>query len=164
MSAALMPVPYARRRSSPEHKALVTREVDSLVWRLLDEIKVPFESMGARLINQAADLKRVLMTDYAEVPALPQKPLLKELARVVETDIISSTQLWQSMLHNGQELRDHLGRMFGPRELEVRTEPYTKGAGLALRGFFCRANLGNASKFVIFVNTAHLPGAVAATF
>lgn len=159
-----MSIPFASRRSSPEPRARDTREVDRLVWRLLDEIKVPFESMSSRLINQAADLKKVLSTDYAEVPALPAKPLLKELARLVENDIISSTDMWRSMLDNGEQLRDHLGRMFGPRELEVRTERYTKGAGLALRGFFCRANLGNSSKFVIFVNTAHHPGAVAATF
>jgi len=71
--------------------------------------------------------------------------------------------MWKTMLGNGPELADYLGKMFGPRELEVRAERYTKGAGLALRGFFCRANLGTASKFVIFVNTAHHPGAVAAT-
>src|SRR5439155_3305864 len=46
----------------------------------------------------------------------------------------------------------------------VRAEPYRKGAGLALRGFFCRADVGDAKKFVIFLNTAHLPAAVAATF
>src|SRR5258707_279250 len=56
-----------------------------------------------------------------------------------------------------------LARQKSPRELEVRAEPYTKGAGLALRGFFCRANMGDRSKFVIFVNTAHQKGAVAAT-
>ncbi len=164
MSAALISVPFASRRSSPEPKALAVREIDHLVCRLLDEIEVPFDSMSARLINQAMDLKRVLSADYTEVPALPEKPLLKELANLVENDIISSTDMWESMLDNGQQLRDHLSRMFGPRELEVRAEPYKTGAGLALRGFFCRANMGDRSKFVIFVNTAHHPGAVAASF
>ena len=53
--------------------------------------------------------------------------------------------------------------MFGPRELELRSEPYRTGAGLSLRGFYCRADVGEKSKFVIFVNTAHHPGAVGAT-
>ncbi len=99
-----------------------------------------------------------------EVSGLPPKPLLQDLARLVETDIKSYMSKWESMLDDGPRLRGHLGKMFGPRELEVRAEPYTKGAGLALRGFFCRANMGDKSKFVIFVNTAHHKGAVAATF
>jgi hypothetical protein len=134
---------------------------------LLSEIKVPFGSVSSRVLNQLSDLKRILSADYMEVPGLPPKPLLKELAHMVETDIKSYTVKWKSMLRDdgdGLQLRGHLGKMFGPRELEVRAEPYTKGAGLALRGFFCRANLGEKSKFVIFVNTAHHPGAVAATF
>jgi hypothetical protein len=166
MSAALMSMPFIKQRSAPELNALATREVDDLVWKLLDEIRVPFDSMGSRLIKQAADLKRVLSTDYLEVPALPEKPLLRELSRLVDTDIKSYTTRWRSMLDNtdGKQFRDYVGKIFGQRELEVRAEPYTKGAGLALRGFFCRANMGDRSKFVIFVNTAHHPGAVAATF
>jgi hypothetical protein len=165
-AAALMPIPFPKRAPSPEPNALATREVDNLVWKLLDEIKIPFDSMGSRLIHQAADLKRVLSTDYMEVPALPEKPLLKELSRLVDTDIKAYTARWQAMLDNtnGEQFRDYLGKIFGPRELEIRAERYTKGAGLSLRGFFCRANMGDRSKFVIFVNTAHAKGAQAATF
>ena len=154
----------APRQSARDPDALVTREVDYLVSRLLNEIKVPFGSVGSRVLNQLSDLKRILSADYMEVSGLPPKPLLQDLARLVETDIKSYMSKWESMLDDGPRLRGHLGKMFGPRELEVRAEPYTKGAGLALRGFFCRANMGDKSKFVIFVNTAHHKGAVAATF
>ncbi len=154
----------APRQSARDPDALVTREVDYLVSRLLNEIKVPFGSVGSRVLNQLSDLKRILSADYMEVSGLPPKPLLQDLARLVETDIKSYMSKWESMLDDGPRLRGHLGKMFGPRELEVRAEPYTKGAGLALRGFFCRANMGEKSKFVIFVNTAHHKGAVAATF
>ena len=61
------------------------------------------------------------------------------------------------------QLLGHLNKLFGPRELELRAEPYRTGAGLSLRGFYCRADVGEKSKFVIFVNTAHHPGAVGAT-
>jgi len=164
MSAALMSTLVAPRQSARDPDALVTREVDYLVSRLLNEIKVPFGSVGSRVLNQLSDLKRILSADYMEVSGLPPKPLLQDLARLVETDIKSYMSKWESMLDDGPRLRGHLGKMFGPRELEVRAEPYTKGAGLALRGFFCRANMGEKSKFVIFVNTAHHKGAVAATF
>ena len=174
MSAALSTSPaLAKRIAAREPSALVTREVDSLVSRLLGEIKVPFNSLGTRVLNQLSDLKRILSTDYNDVPALPEKPLLKELAQVVEKDIKQHISTYGSLQDLGRRLgtgagRDpqllgHLDNLFGPRQLELRAEPYLEGAGLSLRGFYCRADLGEKSKFVIFVNTAHHPGAVGAT-
>lgn len=165
MSAAFTLSPSAAKTIvSREPQALVAREVDYLVSKLLTEIKVPFDSLGTRVLTQLSDLKRVLSADYMEVSALPPKPLLKELSQVVETDIKQHTPKWSSLDDFANKpLMAHLGKLFGPRELELRAEPYRKGAGLSLRGFFARANMGEKSKFVIFVNTAHHPGAVAAT-
>jgi hypothetical protein len=154
----------AKRIAPREPDALVTREVDRLVSKLLGEIKVPFGSLGTRVLTQLADLKRILSTDYMEVPALPQKPLLKELAGVIERDIKQHIPTYGNLSDLGSpQLLGHLGKLFGPRELELRAEPYRTGAGLSLRGFYCRADVGEKSKFVIFVNTAHHPGAVGAT-
>jgi hypothetical protein len=154
----------AKRITLREPDALVSREVDHLVSKLLSEIKVPFGSLGTRVLTQLADLKRILSTDYLDVPGLPGKPLLKELSQVVEKDIKQHISTYGSLsdLTNPQ-LRTHLNKLFGPRELELRAERYTTGAGLSLRGFYCRADVGDKSKFVIFVNTAHHPGAVGAT-
>jgi len=147
-----------------EPAALETREVDHLVSRLLAEIKVPFDSLGTRVLNQLSDLKKILSADYVDVPALPSKPLLKELAKIVENDIKRHAAAYAGLADLGSpQVLGYLGKLFGPREVELRAEPYRTGAGLALRGFYCRAKLGNKSKFVIFVNTAHHPGAVAAT-
>jgi len=165
MSAALISSPAVGRRITPrEPDALATREVDHLVSKLLSEIKVPFGSLGTRVLNQLADLKRILSTDYTDVPALPSKPMARELAQIIEKDIKQHIPSYGSLadLANPQ-LRSHLNKLFGPRELELRTERYTTGAGLSLRGFYCRADVGEKSKFVIFVNTAHHPGAVGAT-
>jgi len=150
--------------SSRQPTALEAREVDELISKLLGEIKIPFGLLGTRVLNQLADLKKILSTDYVEAPALPSKSLLRELEQIVENDIKPNTPASGGLqaLEN-QQLLAHLRRLFGPREIELRAERYTDGAGLALRGFFCRANLGDKSKFVIFVNTAHHPGAVAAT-
>src|ERR1019366_9161530 len=88
MGAALTSSPAATRRMpSREPAALETREVDHLVSRLLAEIKIPFESLGTRVLNQLSDLKKILSADYVDVPALPSKPLLKELAKIIENDI-----------------------------------------------------------------------------
>ncbi|MFZ2059390.1 MAG: hypothetical protein WAU82_00120 [Candidatus Binatus sp.] len=154
----------AKRTPPREPDALAAREVDRLVSKLLGEIKVPFGSIGTRVLTQLADLKRILSTEYADAPALPQKPLLKELAQVVEKDIKQHIPTYGSLSDLGNpQLRSHLNKLFGPRELELRAERYTSGAGLSLRGFYCRADVGDKSKFVIFVNTAHHPGAVGAT-
>src|SRR5215469_256655 len=165
MSAAIAASPaFARRFTPREPDALKAREVDYLVSRLLGEIKVPIESIGTRVLNQLSDLKKILSTDYAEAPALPSKPLLKELARIIETDIKQHIPSYGTLADlENQQLRDHLAKLFGPRQLELRAEPYRTGAGLSLRGFYARADVGEKHKFVIFVNTAHHPGAVATT-
>src|SRR5581483_7653608 len=93
--------------------------------------------------------------------ALPPRPMLQELAQVVSSEITSYDGRWKSL--DSPEVLSGLFRRFGPREIELRAEPYTEGAGLALRGFFCRTTIGRHAKFVIFVNTAHHPGAAAAT-
>jgi hypothetical protein len=152
---------------SGQPDALAAREVDGLVSKLLSEVKIPFPSLGKRVLGHLADLKKVLSTDYVEQADLPEKNLLKELSRVVEFDILPTMAQWGESGRKpweAPELLPSLTKFFGGRELELRAEPYLEGAGLALRGFFCRANVGAKSKFVIFLNTAHHPGAVVATF
>jgi len=141
--------------------ALKVREVDALVSHLLDEIEIPFTSLSKKVVGHLADLKRVLAADYHSVPGMPAAPLVKELARIVETEIKGKFDLGRHW--DEPSYFEPLVRQFGPREVTIKAEPYRKGAGLALRGFFCRANLRDKPKFVIFLNTAHQPAAVAAT-
>jgi hypothetical protein len=157
----------ALSRRAPELRepdALTVREVDGLVSKLLSEVRIPFPSLGKRVLNHLADLKKVLSTDYVEGAKIPSKDMLKELSHVVEKEIKSRsyTSLWRQW--DSPDLLPRLTKIFGSREIEVKAEPYTEGAGLALRGFFCRASVGEKRKFVIFLNTAHHPGAVVATF
>jgi len=169
MSARSLSLATSRKAAAAagQPDALMTREVDGLVSKLLSEVKIPFPSLGKRVLNHLADLKKVLSTDYVETADLPDKNLLKELTTVVESDIKPQMREWSEMGKKpweAPELFPVLTKLFGGRELELRAEPYLEGAGLALRGFFCRANVGAKSKFVIFLNTAHHPGAVVATF
>lgn len=141
---------------------MVAREVDALVSRLLAATRIPFHSLGRRVLSHFADLKKILTADYLEATGLPARPLLRELSLIANNELRPYTTQWKS-IEDSPELLSHLSRIFGPREIELRAEPYRRGAGLALRGFFCRANLKSRDKFVIFLNTAHHPGAVAAT-
>src|SRR5271155_6202995 len=113
MSAALSTSPaLAKGSAARQPSALVTREVDNLVSRLLGEIKVPFHSLSTRVLNQLSDLKRILSTDYNDVPALPDKPLLKELAQVVEKDIKQHIPTYGSLQDLGSpQLFGHLGKL-----------------------------------------------------
>ena len=156
-------------KRAAELDALTLREVDGLISKLLSEVKIPFPSLGKRVLGHLADLKKVLSTDYREAPGLPDKSLLKDLSHIVEKDLKARMATAYFERTRGKPWEDrsllsYLGGVFGGRRLELRAEPYLEGAGLALRGFFCRTNLGNDSRFVIFLNTAHLPGAVVATF
>jgi hypothetical protein len=171
MSATAASVPLSRRLDPPEPNGLTVREIDGLVSRLLNEIDVPYTSIGKRVLTQLSDLKKILAANYLDGVALPPKPLLTRLAEVVETEIKTLIETGTKSIMTGGKGKGfeispvvhYLSRVFGPREIELRAEPYTTGAGLALRGFFCRANVGDKSKFVIFVNTAHIPAAIAAT-
>jgi hypothetical protein len=166
--ASLINIQSSLRQAGRKHArpgqpdALTVREVDALVSRLLDEIDIPFTSVGKRVLGQLTDLKKVLASDYREAPGLPSKPLLRDLSHIVEHEIRSHADIWKHW--DEPQSFNHLVRLFGPREIEVRAEPYRRGAGLSLRGFFCRTKVSNKDKFVIFLNTAHHPGAVAATF
>src|SRR5579872_2324124 len=96
MSARSLSVATSRKEValSGQPDALRAREVDGLVSKLLTEVKIPFPSLGKRVLGHLADLKKVLSTDYTEAADLPEKNLLKELARVVESDIKSPMSKW----------------------------------------------------------------------
>ncbi len=165
MSAGFSPIlaPRTSARKSVRHEldALAAREIDELVSKLLSEVRVPFGSLGGRVLGHLTDLKKILAADYLEDVALPPRQLLRELSQVVNAEITTYDGEWKRL--DSPEVLSRLFRRFGPREIELRAEPYTEGAGLALRGFFCRTSIGSHAKFVIFVNTAHHPGAAAAT-
>src|SRR6202050_5796036 len=111
MSAALSSPAVSKRIASRGPLALVSREVDHLVSKLLAKIKVPFNSLSTRVLNQLSDLKKILSTDYNDVPALPDKPLLKELAQVIEKDIRQHIPTYGSLQDLGSpQLLGHLGK------------------------------------------------------
>jgi len=143
--------------------AIEVRDSDALIAKLLGELQISLLSVNKQLLKKVSDLKAVLATDYREASGMPSDPLLRELSRIIDSDIRTRfdglSENW-----NKEDLLRYLAEVFGPREIEVRAEPYRRGSGLALRGFFCRAEVSQKSKFLIFLNTAHPPAVIAATF
>jgi hypothetical protein len=152
-----------RPSGMPALDAIAVRDSDALIAQLLEELQISLLSVNKQLLNKLSDLKAVLATDYCEAPGMPANPLIRELSRIIDLEI-------RTRLHglatnwNKDDLLRYLAQVFGPREIEVRAEPYRRGSGLALRGFFCRAEVSQKAKFLIFLNTAHPPAVVAATF
>jgi len=147
----------------PALDAIEVRDSDALIAQLLEELQISLLSINKQLLNKISDLKQVLATDYREAPGMPANPLIHELSRIIDLEIRSRVHGLSDNWDKADLLR-HLTEVFGPREIEVRAQPYRRGSGLALRGFFCRAKVSQRSKFVIFLNSAHPPAVVAATF
>ncbi|SRR5579875_943231 len=149
--------------ATPALDAIEVRDSDALIAKLLQELRIYLPAVNKHLMVKLADFKKVLAMDYREAPGMPAKPLISELSRIIDRDIRSRfpglSDNW-----NKEDLLRYLTEVFGPREIEVRAEPYRRGSGLALRGFFCRAEVSKKSKFLIFLNSAHPPAVVAATF
>jgi hypothetical protein len=110
----------------------------------------------------AAELTAVLSADYREAPGLPDAQLARQLASLAKAGIDPGRDEWRKWRRSGNYRITP--RVFDAKEVAVHTAPYTSGAGLSLWGFSCDTRNGDAGVFVIFLNTAHQPGAVAATF
>lgn len=163
--------PNLRKRKAHKRRGVTQAEVGKLIELLLREFGIPALSQSQQKSRHLEDLKSLLTADYDEVVRrYLNRDVLRELSKVSEDVIdpalfVFRTKLSAGGINSGDpHLLNPLTAIFGPDELEIRAEPYRTGAGLSLRGFYCRADLGDKRRFMIFVNTAHCPGAVAATF
>ena len=107
------------------------------------------------------ELVGVLATDYRTVPALPNPEMTRQLAGFAKTSVDPRRGAWRKW-RSAENFRVRLPD-FDSDEIAVHAAPYTRGAGLLLWGFSCDTRLGDSGSFVIFLNTAHQPGAVTAT-
>lgn len=150
------------REKSGEQEVLIAREVGRLVEDLLCELSMARSSRTKETLKQLGDLRKILSTNYVEDITLPSQELLHELAEIVASLIVSRDgREWKNL--SSAQLLSRLFRRLGPREIELHARPYLHGAGLKIRGFFCRTEIKGGARFIIFVNTAHHPGAAAAS-
>jgi hypothetical protein len=112
-----------------------------------------------RARREIVALAALIDSDYRELTALPSTAAARELSRMVAEE---REPLRQRMRRGN--LRLPIRQV--PRccdEIAMRAAPYTTGAGLKLWGFSCAMGDAEQHTFVIYLNTAHQPGAVAMT-
>ncbi len=134
---------------------------EAIIARLLAGLNLPPRSIPGEFEHPLADLRTVISTDYREAPGFPSTELAHELLRVVENLIKPYGYIWRCW-QDRQNLHQ-LKRVFKWGDVVVNAQPYVQNTGLSLWGFSCETKVEDRSKFVIFLNTAHEPGAVAAT-
>ena len=108
-----------------------------------------------------AELTTVLSADYRQVAGLPSPEMTRDLAALVKTGMDPRRHEWRKWQRSANYRVTP--RVFDSSEVAVYAAPYTRGAGLSLWGFSCDTRSGDKGVFVIFLNTAHQPGAISAT-
>src|SRR6266853_437849 len=151
------------RRRAPAPDALRVREADALVSKLLTQIRIDLFPAKQGVLRYLADLKAVLLSEYAGAVAKVRWDLFRELSKIVEDDLRPRFPLL-SAEWNQTELLEHVSKTYGPRRIDICASPYRRGAGLALRGFYYRTDTCDLPRYLIYLNTAHVPVAIAATF
>jgi len=130
-----------------------------------DEVSQLLEAFDLRDSHVAdpevADLAKILAADYCAAPGLPSRAMARQLADIASSGIDPRRPAWRKW-RTTEDFRVRL-REFDSSEIAVHASPYRRGAGLLLWGFSCDARIDERGAFVIFLNTAHQPGAVAAT-
>ena len=135
------------------HRGAPRRELSHLLgaFGLNERLFTPFEM---------AELREVLGADYREAAGLPAPQTARQLVEFARRGIDPRRPAWRRW-RTTEDYRVRL-HQFGS-DIAVHAEPYRRGAGLRLWGFSCDARTDDRGAFVIFLNTAHQPGAVAAT-
>jgi len=146
---------------APLARATEPDSQDELIARLLIDLKLPAPAVAGEFDSALNDLKTVLVADYREAPGFPPTRVAHELVRVVENWIKPYGHIWQCW-QDRQDLHQ-LRRVFKWGDVVVNAQPYMNDTGLSLWGFSCEAKIQDRNRFVIFLNTAHDPGAIAAT-
>ncbi len=112
----------------------------------------------------AEDLDRLARRDYARC-------LRRQLSYGVVTQVVNNaTRVWPSL--NQAQLNPITQRRFERTARRITTDlkvhfqasPYIGPEGMALRGFYVQKQRRLLQRPIIYVNTAHQPGAVSSTF
>jgi hypothetical protein len=114
--------------------------------------------------NPAKDLDRLASRDY--VRALRRQLSLQNVRSVIS----NAARVWPNLnavqlhvLTQGQFART-ARRMTADLNVHLQASPYAGPEGLALRGFYVEKTKRVLKRPLIYVNTAHHPGAVSSTF
>jgi len=142
-----------RKKSASRGPALLS---NGLVGRLRDYLGNSLKPAEDWTYDEACavdDLLTIISADYNEAATGVSGQRAGSIAR----NFSRRPELLQGLRIEKKNVKSSGG------DLIVRSEPYTMSAGLHLWGFSCDLKTKPASKFLIYLNTAHHRGAVAAT-
>jgi len=108
-----------------------------------------------------AELKDIMNADYRTAPALPAPETVRFLVHILSTSVNLRSPDWKKWRCH-QDFRVRMPDFDG-YEISVHAAPYTRGTGRSLWGFSSDMRRKPGGYFLMFLNTAHEPGAIAAT-
>jgi hypothetical protein len=135
---------------------------------LIDEILSTAGERGREKLaawrNPGADLRKLAQRDY--VRSLRKVLAYRDLLRIVS----AAEKVWPRI--NREQLNTFAKKDIGRRatrltsdlEVHLKATPYRGPEGLALRGFYVETQIERLRRPLIYINTAHHPGAISATF
>jgi hypothetical protein len=149
------------KSSVPDSETQGKEFLASELARLFTAAHAPSMPLERGLEETIRELRTVISADYGEASGLPSRKFSRELARIVETEVKPRSQSWRS-IPNSKRFAQPL-EVFDSEVATVMGEPYQDGAGLELWGFSFRLGRGKRARSGIFLNTAHVAGAIATT-
>jgi len=114
--------------------------------------------------NPAKDIERLARRDY--VRSLRRQLSFEDIVKI----IANASRVWPNLnevqLHviTQQQFARTARRMTAYLNVHLQASPYEGPEGLALRGFYIEKRRRVLKRPLIYVNTAHHPGAVSSTF
>jgi hypothetical protein len=152
---------WGSKSSGPDIEVEGKEFLASELSQLFRAIQSPSKSFGNGVDERIDELRTVVSADYLEASGLPSNMFARELANIVEKEVKPRSQSWRS-LTNSKRFSRAL-EFFGAEQVSVQGAPYLRGAGLEMWGFSFSVGRGKAAKSGIFLNTAHVAGAIATT-
>ncbi len=135
-------------------------QVDKLISRILAETMQRESHKVDSWRRPSADIRRLVERDY--VRSLRRYLPYRELRRLITAFADVLPEFNREPV--GMMSTERLARRASDLDLNFKASPYEGKDGMALRGFYVTRKQGILKRPLIYVNTAHHPLAVSATF
>ena len=145
-------------------KGGVRTTIEDLTAEILRGATAPGDSRLKRWRSPQRDIDRLVRRDYV-------RPLRRHLSYTTILEVISQAQqVWpdlnrtQFSTATPKQFERQARRLTAGLKVHLQASPYEGPEGLALRGFYVEQRRQVLKRPLIYVNTAHHPGAVSSTF
>ncbi len=134
--------------------------VDALVTKILEDVRKAGQDELRVWTKPRRDLEHLAQFDY--VRAMRRTLGFHELRALIR----EAKLVWPTINHGQLTMAtpDQFGEIASEQEISLQAAPFPGDEGMALRGFYVDKLTCELKRPLIYINTAHHPGAVAATF